>query len=165
MALLYVKEDNDILDWKIEGILIGTLANHNRLNTTALFRDNISSDLPIKLKELYRPVPFYFKSSEGTDRMHELTLMRQVMNHFLDEPYLNEDRTTQAIMDFSNDYGMRTRTVELGLATMLLEHWMETDLLCRDDEGIVKVVKKNSCNVAPIPCKQPYFSDNSLAEL
>ncbi len=142
MVLLYVNEDKDILDWQIEGILVGILANHLQLNTTPLFRDNISPDLPSKLKELYRPVPFYFRPSEGTNQMHEQTLMRHIMNHFLDEPYFGEDKVTQVILGFSNDYGMRTRAVELGLATMLLEHWVDTNLLCRDDEGIVKVIRK-----------------------
>jgi hypothetical protein len=143
MALLYVKTDGDILDWQTEGILVGVFANQLPLNTTPLFRQNISSDLPLKLRELYRPVPFYFRPSERAHQMHELTLMRQIMNHFLDEPYFNEDKITQAIMDFGNHYSMRTRTVELGLATMLLEHWMETGLLCREDDGIVKVMKKS----------------------
>ncbi len=154
MALLYARDDQDLLDWKSEGILTGMLENRSLFNTTPKFRDNIPPDLPGRLKELYHPAQFYSRSPEEIDQMHELTLTRQIMNQFLGDSYLAEDKVTAAILDFGANHRLRTRTIELGLSTMLLEYWIEEGLLCRDDKGIVKITRR-----------QRYFSDNSLAEL
>lgn len=123
-SLLGPYEDTKMVDHHhLTGVLAGLLQNERGLVPSKEFILAVDSSFYSKLRDIYdKRLPDYFKRGE----VEEKELARKVVNDLLTEAYLEGEEGTKEVLKLGTQFGVPSRTVELGLTSLLIQSWIES---------------------------------------